>query len=97
MKFYSNPKIVSKTPLITFILLEGGNVQQLYRMWSTWTSAGQSLWGWVCVNIALILWCNFYRVCCPNEKFAFWATVVGVVINACVIFSVAWFRYFVGT
>ena len=92
--FWSDPKIVSKTPIITFLLLESANIQQLYRMWTTRTAEGQSLWGWCCVNLALLLFCNFYRVCCPTEKIAFWSTVIGVVINFMVILTVIRFRYF---
>jgi hypothetical protein len=58
-------------------------------------AAGQSLWGWLSVNIALLLWCNFYRVCCPAQKLAFWAPVVGWVLNSCVVLTVIYFRYLV--
>jgi hypothetical protein len=95
MIFFSDPKIVSKTPLATVVLLEGANLGQLYRMWSTHTALGQSLTGWILVSIALILWLNFYRVCCPEQKWAFWATAFGIFMNALVILSVIWFRYLV--
>ncbi len=92
-KFWSRPSVVSKTPLLTVLLLEGANVQQLWRMWSEHTAAGQSLTGWLSVGIALLLWCNFYRVCCPTERFAYWATVFGIGMNAAVSATVVWFRY----
>lgn len=94
MKPWSNPRVVNKTPIVTFVLLESANVQQLWRMWAQQTAAGQSLGGWIAVNIALLLWCNFYRVCCPEQKTAFWVTVVGVVMNAAVIATVVKFRFF---
>lgn len=93
MKVWSNPKWVSKTPLITTFLLEAANLQQLWRMWTTWTAAGQSISAWVSVNLALLLWLNFYRVITPNEKFAIWGTAIGVCLNTLVILTVAFFRY----
>lgn len=91
--WYSNPSTVAKTPLLTTFLLEGANVGQLHRMWCTHTAEGQSLVGWILVSSALLLWLNFYRVCCPDQKWAFWATAFGVFMNALVILSVIWFRY----
>lgn len=93
MRPWSNRPLVSKTPLATVFLLEHANAQQIYRMWSEGTAEGQSLVGWCSVWIALVLWLNFYRVITPDEKFAFWATAVGIALNTCVIASVVWFRY----
>ena len=95
MRPWSDPRIISKTPLATIVLLEHANIQQLIRMWSEGTAEGQSLWGWISVGFALALFINFYRVCCPKEKFAFWATVLGLGMNLLVILTVVWFRYLV--
>ncbi len=95
MTAWSNPALVAKTPLVTVVLLENANIQQLWRMWTQHTAAGQSLWGWLSVNLALLLWCNFYRVCCPDQRIAYWATVVGWALNTCVVLTVAYFRYVV--
>lgn len=92
--FINNPNIVNKTPIITIFLLEGANVQQIFEMWNKHSSLGQSLWGWVSVGIALVLWANFYRVICPKEKIAFYSTIFGIVMNICVIISVIYFKYF---
>lgn len=88
-----DPKIVEKTPLLSVFLLELANVQQLWRMWTEWTSAGQSVWGWLCVNIALCLWLNFYLVFNRDNKFAIYGTAFGIVMNAAVIVTVMLFRY----
>lgn len=93
--FWKDPQIVSKTPIATVFLLEGANAQQLYRMWTEHTAAGQSLTGWLCVGAALLLWCNFYKVCCPKEKWAYGATLFGFGMNTLVWLSVIWFRYIV--
>ena len=92
----SNPQLVSKTPLLAVALLEIANVNQLLRMWSEGTAAGQSLLGWVTVHLALWLWWNFYRVLTPNESFAYWGTALGIVMNGMVILTVLYFRFLEG-
>jgi hypothetical protein len=93
VKWFSDPSIVSKTPLVTTALLEGANVQQLWRMWHEQTAAGQSMTAWMSVGTALLLWCNYYRVILPKEKFALYCTMFGVFMNALVILTVCYFRY----
>lgn len=85
--------LVDKTPILTTILLEAANVQQLYRMWTERTAAGQSITAWMSVNIALLLWLNFYLVFNRDNKYAIWGTTVGVLLNSLVIATVAYFRY----
>ncbi len=89
----TNPKVVDKTPIITTFLLEAANVQQLWRMWTEWTAAGQSITAWLSVNIALWLWLNFYLVFNRENKFAIVGTSIGIGLNACVILTVVLFRY----
>lgn len=92
---FNNRKLVAKTPIATAILLDGGVVQQIYQMWSERTAEGQSLWGWACINVALWLWLNFYRVMLPPEDraFAFWATVISILLNFGVIGSIVYWRW----
>jgi uncharacterized protein with PQ loop repeat len=96
MKPWNNPAIVSSTPLVAVGLLEWANLSQLFRMWTEWTAAGQSLLGWISVQLALWLWLNFYRVITPNEKKAIYGTAIGVVMNMAVILTVCYFRYVLG-
>lgn len=91
----NDPKVVGKCLLVTTFLLEGANIGQLHRMWTEHTAAGQSLWSWLSVGLALVIWCNYYRVICPQEKFAFRCTCVGVFINTLVWLSVVYWRYLV--
>jgi len=93
MKWYRNPKLVGLTPILSVGLLEAANASQLFRMWTERTAEGQSLYGWMCVNIALVLWLNFYLTFNREQKFAIWGTVLGIVMNSLVIGSVVWFRY----
>lgn len=85
--------LIILTPWLTTFLLEAANVQQLYRMWTEKTAEGQSLWGWVCVFLALCLWSNFYRH--HKLRGAFYATLLGVLMNSLVVASVIYWRYFV--
>lgn len=89
-----DPKWVEKTPIVTTLLLESANISQLHRMWTEWTAEGQSIWGWVMVNIALLLWLNFYLVITPKAKWAIWGTAFGIAMNSAVILTVLWFRSF---
>lgn len=91
--WYRRPALVDKTPLLAVMLLEVANIQQLIHMWTTWTSAGQSVGGWVCVHVALWLWLNFYLTFNRENKWAIWGTIVGIILNGAVILSVLFFRY----
>lgn len=93
MKWYRNPKFVALTPILSVSLLETANAAQLVRMWTERSAEGQSLWGWMCVNLALILWLNFYFTFNKEQKFAIWGTKLGILMNSMVILSVIWFRY----
>lgn len=84
---------VSRTPIISVALLEMANVQQLYQMWTERTAAGQSLWAWICVWLALWLWLNFYLVKTPGERWAIRGTILGLTLNSAVIATVIYWRY----
>lgn len=92
-RLWSNPRLVSKTPIATTFLLEGANVGQMVRMWTERTAEGQSLTGWLLVFVALVLWLNFFRVCTPEQKWAIRAQALGVGMNALVCLSVVYFRW----
>lgn len=89
---WNNLKWVGKTPIITSLLLEGANLHQLWRMWAEQSALGQSLLGWIQVNLALILWWNWYRVVTPEQKTAQRMALLGIFINLLVIASVVYFR-----
>jgi uncharacterized protein with PQ loop repeat len=91
--WYRQPALVSKTPIVAVVLLELANVSQLTRMWSTGTADGQSVVGWMCVNVALLLWLNFYLTFTPTQRWAIWGTVLGIGMNTSVILSVLWLRW----
>lgn len=83
--------LVDKTPIVTTILLESANVQQLYRMWTEHSALGQSLTAWIAVNVALLLWLNYYRV--KGLRWALYSTFFGVTMSISVTLTVAYFRY----
>lgn len=95
LEWRTNPKVVDKTPIVTVFLLEGANIQQMWRMWTERSAEGQSITGWLSVNVALWLWLNFYLVFNRENKFAIWGTAVGIVLNALVVLTVVYFRWFV--
>lgn len=92
VRFWNDPKVVENTPIVTTALLEMANAGQLLQMWSRKTAAGQNLWGWLSVWAALILWCRFYRICCPEQKKAYYFTCFGVFMNTLVWLTVLYFR-----
>ena len=89
----NHPKVIQNVPIVSVALLELANLQQLIRMWSEWTAAGQSVGGWLSVNAALWLWLLFYLVFNREQKFAIWGTVVGIAMNSFVVLTVLFFRY----
>lgn len=91
----SNKAIVKYTPIITSLLIESGVLSQMIRMWAMGSAMDQSLLGWIFVWCALLLWFNWYRVFTPDQKFAKWSTIGGLVINTMAIFTIIWYRYLV--
>jgi hypothetical protein len=91
-----NPRLVFLTPVLTTCIFESANAGQLWQMWAERTAAGQSIFSWVLVNVGLWLWLNFYNVKTPGERFAIWATRIGICFNMTVILTTVYFRYIVG-
>lgn len=94
---WDNLKWVRKTPILTPLFLEGANIEQIRRMVGEQTAEGQSIFAWLMVTAALLLWLNFYRVCVPEEdrKWAVISTSIGVVFNLLVVATVVYFRIIV--
>lgn len=83
-----------RTPIVSVILLEAANFQQLWQMWVIDHSAeGQSVTAWLSVQVALWLWLNFYRVITPEARWAIWGTRLGITLNMLVVLSVLYWRY----
>jgi len=94
-KIFSDPKIVTLTPIVCSFLFEYANLGQIWKIWIAHTAAGQNIWSWVALNISLFLYLNFYRVCAPKEKFAIWATAISILVGWVLIFSIIWWRWIV--
>jgi hypothetical protein len=96
MKWWNDPAVISKTPLAAIPLLCWFSIMQIVQMWTEHTAAGQNLAGWLCLLTALWLFLNFYRVCCPKERFAFLGTCLEIVVVTSGALTVIYFRYLVG-
>lgn len=70
--------LVDYFPLFSSMLIEYGNMSQLYKMWTAHTAAGQNIYGYFTVMLALLLWVIFYRLRLPGNKIAFYVTCFGV-------------------
>lgn len=88
----NDKEIVKYTPVITTLLIESGAISQMIRMWKEGSADDQSLIGWFLIWCALLLWFNWYRVFTPEQKFAKWSTVGGMIVNALAIATIIWYR-----
>ena len=79
-------------PVVCMFLLEFANLGQLYRMWTERTAEGQNPFSWMSVGLALFLWMVWYRTFVPEQRVAFWATLVGFLLNTAVWISVFYWR-----
>jgi uncharacterized membrane protein YbaN (DUF454 family) len=93
VKLWNDPIWVGRTPIVTSILIDGGAIGQIVRMWSEKTAEGQSLISWAAVLMALVLWANFYRVITPDQKWARITILISIFLNIGVVGSVILWRY----
>lgn len=84
---------VGRTPIVTSLLLDGGAVGQIVRMWREGSALGQSLLSWLAVILALVLWANFYRVITPAQYWARLTILLSIALNAGIVASIVWWRY----
>jgi hypothetical protein len=96
MRWINDPAVVTKTPIVAIPLFCWFSVKQTIQMWTEHTAAGQNLAGWLSLWLALVMFLNLYRVCCPKEKFAFWGTMVEIIAVSMGTLTVLHFRYLVG-
>lgn len=90
---WNSQRLVSYTPLVTSLLLDGGALGQVVRMIHERTAAGQSLASWLMVITALVLWQNFYRVKTPDERWARRMTAFSIGMNVLIVLTILFFRY----
>lgn len=92
MSRLNDPAFVGRVlPLIGVAFFLECYVGQLWRMWTRQTAAGQSLFGWIGLLVALWAYHRFYSVCCPKERVAIWSVRAEVVVNVLIIATVVWF------
>lgn len=93
----SDPAFCKRSLYAATILFEGGNIGQVYRIWSQGSSLGHNLFSWVGVLLGLCLWYNYYRVIYPEDKLAKGCNVIGIVATSAIIASIIYFRYILKT
>lgn len=79
-------RIVNYFPVASSVLIESGQCGQLYRMWTQHTAAGQNVWGYVSILVALVLWCFYHRR--NKAKTALYVTMLSCVILMAVIVTI---------
>ncbi len=89
---WDSKKWVSRTPVISAVLVESANLSQLNRIWAEHSAQGQSLQAWLCVGLALLVRWNFYRVTLPDHRLARICVIGSMVLNTALIASVVWFN-----
>lgn len=90
---WNNPVWVSRTPIATSLLLDGGAIGQIIRMWREKSALGQSLLSWMAVILALVLWANFYRVITPTQYWARLTILLSIALNVGIVASIVWWRF----
>lgn len=88
-----NPKtLVDLFPLISSAFIECGNIGQLWRMWTERTAAGQNLWSYVSILIALLLWVVYFRLRI-GKKLAYYVTLFSLLTIGANIITIALLRW----
>lgn len=77
----------------TFIF---SDISQIVRMFTEQSAAGQSLWGWISITQALILYAVFFRIETPDKKLVFWCTMVNGFVVSLIAVTIVFFRYIKG-
>lgn len=95
MRFINSPslnKAVSYSPLIGTCLFVVADTSQIIQIYSKQSSLGHSIWGWTIVIISLLLYATFFKVKTPNEKLAFWCTILNLFVVILLYATVIYFR-----
>lgn len=80
-------KVAIYFPAISSVLLEAGNIGQLWQMWSRRTAAGQNPWSYFSILAALLLWLLYFNYG-EGRKLAFWATLSSFIMVAAILVTV---------
>lgn len=92
MNWISDPRKIKYTPVGARIGFEFANVGFIWRMIETRSSQDQNPWSWLLLFLCLCAWCNFYRVCTPEQKPARVMSIVAALTNLAVLCTVIYFR-----
>lgn len=91
-KWLFKKNVVEKYPFVTIGLIEFFNISQGVRMIKNHSSEDQSIMGWIAVTFALVLWTIYYKVIVPEQKIAYYSTVISIFINITIVCIALYFR-----
>lgn len=94
MDILNNKSLIAKTPLVTCLLMEWGNLGQIFQMMMTQSAKSQNLLSWWTIHLALWLWYNYYRVVTPDQKLTIRITLLGIFIQGLGTLTVSWFKFY---
>lgn len=85
-------RLIPRIPLVTSFIFATAYVSQVVRMWSERSALGQSVFGWVQVGVALVLFYIYYREMLPDQKLPRYCTVFEIVLVLGIIGTTIYFR-----
>lgn len=80
-------RVIDSLPMLASVLIEAGNLGQLYRMWTQHSALGQNVWSYVAVLAALIMWLLYYRFRL-GRTLAYYVTWIAVFMMAAIIVTI---------
>jgi hypothetical protein len=85
--------LAAKAPVVSTFIFMLADCSQIYRMVQEQTAAGQSLYGWLAILVALAMYAVFFKVITPEEKLPLYCTYINIVTIVALAFTVVYFRY----
>lgn len=85
-------RLIPRIPLVTSFIFATAYIAQMVRMWTQRSALGQSVFGWIQVGIALVLFYIYYSEMLPNEKIPKYCTVFEIALVLGIIGTTILFR-----
>lgn len=85
-------KLIPRIPLVTSFIFATAYVAQVVRMWTERSALGQSVFGWIQVGVALVLFYVYYREMLPDQKIPQYCTLFEIALVLGIIGTTITFR-----